>query len=740
MAMNYPVFIEETFNGKFWGHIIHEPNIAAFDTSPQGVCRQLKEALLWLARKQAHPGPLTITGEQLLTISVPLRPEYNVNEKRYPCSEIISLRVSCYFGADEDDSLLCFIPKVSESFHFFEKNKLKELVQYSVQNIFKGASPAEIISYLPGKSEQLMNIQIPTKKTFLGWGSCKKMRELDIIGTSMNSRPSNYGKAWEREEIVQSMLQSLDCEQGANILLVGEPGVGKTAILHEVATAFRKLKTSRPLWLSSGSRIVSGMSYFGQWEARCQKIVMELASLKGVLVIDDLMGLVSAGKIRKEDSGVAEFLMPFLVRGDFTMIVEATPDTLAACRRILPGFTDLFKVITVAECDRSKTLKILDSFISQLSRNQMVETEIGISSLIYQLFARFIPYRKFPGKVVEFLYELLPQISKEKKIDRFMVIESFLKKTGLPEIILRDDIPLDSKDVLDFFHKQVIGQEEACLRVTELVCLYKSGINDPGKPVASFLFCGPTGVGKTEMAKALGKYFFQSKNEKREALIRLDMSEYSTLGSATRLLGGEYEPGELGQKIREQPFSVVLLDEIEKAAPEVFDVLLSILGEGRMSDSLGRVIDFRNAIIIMTSNLGVSANSALGFKNTKSENYSGAVAKFFRPELFNRLDAIIPFLGLEKESLRDITQKELRKVEKRVGMRRRSISLEIDDNLLEHIIQKGYKPEYGARPLKRMIEEFVATPLSFFLVKNPHFSQKKLRLCWEKKQVVVQPL
>jgi ATP-dependent Clp protease ATP-binding subunit ClpC len=318
-----------------------------------------------------------------------------------------------------------------------------------------------------------------------------------------------------------------------------------------------------------------------------------------------------------------------------------------------------------------------------------------------------------PGPAVGFLGELFDYASSKKlgRIDAELVLEQFTRRTGLPEWLLRDEMPLKREEILGEFERQIIGQPEACRAAADVILTFKAGLNDPHRPLGVLLFAGPTGVGKTEMAKVIGNYLF-GHGEQKERLTRLDMSEFSGPGAAQRLVGApDGEPGILIRRVRQQPFGVVLLDEIEKASPEVFDLLLGLFDEGRLTDRFGRLTTFKSCILIMTSNLGATSTEAFGLSRTSGKSYLSEVAAHFRPEFFNRIDAVVTFAPLSQPAMRRIAEMELESLGRREGLAMRKLTLAWTADIVDRLVEVGFDKRYGARPLQRTVESLIAIPL-----------------------------
>ena len=400
-----------------------------------------------------------------------------------------------------------------------------------------------------------------------------------------------------------------------------------------------------------------------------------------------------------------------------------------------------------------------------------LEAEPGIVETTYRLHRRFLPYLTLPGPAANFIDELVENVAnnrlsssdeddtnpqqRERELElldlfsrnekRTTITESldpdsetdqrellritsdnirreFARRTGLPDLFLRDDIPLDFETVYSTLSERVMGQESACQSAATVITTFKAGLNDPNRPVSVQLFCGPTGVGKTQLAREISKFCF-GHGEETDRLVRLDMSEYSGWNAAARLLQrSDGRPGALIERVRQQPFVVLLLDEIEKASHEVFDVLLNVFEEGTLTDTWGRRTHFQSAMIIMTSNLGADSLRRAGFATTVSPTWEREVERFFRPEFINRIDEIVTFDPLAASSIQQIARRELQALNEREGLHEFDRKIVATDRLVKHIAARGFDARYGARPLQRYLEAFVVAPLSRFLLENSSYS------------------
>jgi ATP-dependent Clp protease ATP-binding subunit ClpC len=578
------------------------------------------------------------------------------------------------------------------------------------------------------KQLQVKRLRIKVKLPTLKQAAQQELAEddqrksvLKQVGTDLNrlsSRP-----VYERDDLLARLAKLLTARSPQSVLLVGPSGAGKTALVHELARRRADFAlASTPLWSTSGSRLVAGMSGFGMWQERCQKLVREAEKTHAIVHLDNLVELIETGKGGGNTQGIASVLRPTIARGSLLAIAECVPEQLAIIEREDPQLLEAFVQLEIPEPTPDQTRSILVRVAAGSERRgEPVISGTALAELD-RLHRRYAGYSAAPGRHLRFLANLLEDRPRNVVLSTADVTASFSHETGLPLFMLDDTAPFDLAATRAWFADRVIGQAEPVELLTNLLAAVKTGLARGGKPLASLLFIGPTGVGKTEMAKSLAEFLYQDPGR----MTRFDMSEYSHPAAVERLIGGAYAThGLLTQKVRDQPFMVVLLDEFEKAHPSLFDVLLQVLGEGRLTDGAGRVADFTNSVVIMTSNLGAESfrRTTAGFADLSSGttavgHFERHVKAFLRPEMFNRLDRIVPFAPLSPEIITRIARRELDGLSRRDGLRMRDIKLEIAAEAVEHLAQGGYDPRYGARPLKRAIERHLVAPLAERLCRN----------------------
>ena len=504
----------------------------------------------------------------------------------------------------------------------------------------------------------------------------------------------------------------LDRSPPPSILLVGEPGAGKTTWIHRLA---RRLLTQRRersrrqtprIWSTSADKILAGMKYLGMWQERCLALVSELSHEGDYLYVGALLPLL---REQPDGSSIAEVFAPALRSEAVSLLAECTEAELVAAERRAASFIACFQIVRIPEMPPAAVPGLLAEYEAR-KEPRFTLHPAGKKRLVQHL-STFRRDTAFPGKAIRF-YDWLAQEadSGPRVLYPRDVSAAYARYSGLPIELIADEVPAGAGEITERLTRRVIGQDHACATVAKVLARFKAGLDDPERPSGTLLFVGPTGVGKTELAKELTRAMFG--DEAR--MVRLDMSEYASPGSARRLL--EVGPGlsTLAQRVRQEPLSLVLFDEIEKANPEVFDVLLALLGEGRLTDEEGRLVDFRMTLIVMTSNLGVADTRAVGFGDSEESRGSSLarVREHFRPELFNRIDHVVPFRALDRADVLRIVDLELARAQTRTGLLRKSLRLVVHPEARALLAELGYHPTWGARPLKRVIEELLITPIA----------------------------
>ncbi len=513
-----------------------------------------------------------------------------------------------------------------------------------------------------------------------------------------------------------------------SLLLVGEPGVGKTALIR----AFSKDLADQGwrVFQTSGSEMLAGTRYVGDIETRVDQLRRNACVSKRVaLFVEGLAELTTAGRTMQHPVGVFDLIWPFVKSRELLLVSEIAPGAYQALERAYHGIPVMMKVIRVSPLGEDEAVDLGGALVSLVQPRVEEAARESVVREALQLARTYLAHRALPGSAMGLLELALARAGTgdvPEPIDRTHLLGGLSELTGLPREVLDERQRLDVEGLRAQFHSHVIGQDEAVDCLVERIAMLKAGLTDPKRPIGVYLFAGPTGTGKTEIAKTLAELLFGS----AEQMIRLDMSEFQTPDSLPRLLGGPDDDHRAGasaslvQRIRERPFSVVLLDEFEKAHQNVWDLFLQVFDDGRLTDRSGNLADFRHAIIILTSNLGatIRKEAGVGFVGAAGEFYARevmrAVDRTFRPEFVNRLDKVVVFKPLSRDIMRRILRKELDDALNRRGLQSKAWAVEWEDSAIEFLLSKGFTPDLGARPLRRAIESHLLAPLSVTIVEN----------------------
>jgi ATP-dependent Clp protease ATP-binding subunit ClpC len=543
---------------------------------------------------------------------------------------------------------------------------------------------------------------------------------------------SSGGPVIEHPELIsqaEAVMAGLDGTPRRSTLIIGEPGSGKTALMRAVG---RRLE--RRGWLifeASGQDLVAGQTYMGQFEERLKAVVAQISGQRKALwYVPDFGTLQAAGQHKWSRSSALDKLLPLVESGQIVMIGELRPAAFEKIAQDRPRSLTAFDLCRIAPLDETATLDLARGWIAENSlpdQPPLVGPEVLREAWL--LTGQYLQDRAAPGNLMDFLKLAAsrlgptdPQQNLAGTVGIDDLIATLSKLTGLPAAILDDRQQLDTGDLRRYFSERIMGQPEAVDCVIDRIGIIKAGLADPTRPQGVFLFAGPTGTGKTEIGKALASYLFGSDNR----LIRLDMSEFQNPAEIMRLTGNG-EPGDntsLAARVRKQPFSVILLDEFEKAHPRVWDLFLQVFDDGRLTDSLGRTTDFRHSLILLTSNLGshAPAGGSVGFDKTRGSfrpaDVDKAIGKAFRREFLNRLDRVVVFRPLGREAMRSILVRELRDIQRRRGLRNRNWEVVWEESATDFLLDKGFSPDLGARPLKRAVERYLLTPLAETIVQG----------------------
>ena len=594
----------------------------------------------------------------------------------------------------------------------------------------------------------------------------KKISPLEEFGYDITqaAREGKLDPLVGRENEIQRVIQILGRRRKNNPMLVGDPGVGKSAIVEGIAIKIVNgdippvLADKRLISLDLGS-IVAGTKYRGDFEKRLKAIINETAANPDVILfIDEFHTIVGAGGA-SGSLDAANMLKPALARGEIQCIGATTMDEFRKIVEKDGALDRRFQKIVVERTDIQHSISILDKLKTNYEKYHNVTYSDDAIEACVRMSERYITDRCLPDKAIDVMDETgsMVRLKNPKKtacVTAEDVATMISKMTGIPSGQIAESEGVRLMKMGDKLRSRIIGQDEAIDKVVRAIQRGRAGIKDPGKPIGTFIFFGQTGVGKTQLAKSLAEYLFDSEDN----MIRLDMSEYMEKFNVSRLIGappgyvGFEEGGQLSERVRRKPYCVVLLDEIEKAHPDVFNLLLQVMDEGRLTDSNGRTVSFRNTILIMTSNVGSREldeyGSGVGF-STSVKNVQGnrknvlekAVRKAFPPEFINRVDEQVFFRPLDKEDIGRIIDIELKGLRNRV--REAGFEITITPSAKRFVADAGYDPSFGARPLKRAIRKYIEDPVSECIISNRMFGGKgtgklKVSLSKDKESTVVE--
>lgn len=585
----------------------------------------------------------------------------------------------------------------------------------------------EALSLLNDRGDKKASDMVNKEIERFAKGQAQQTPYLDKFCTNLNEKIKDKDTGFiGREKEITQVMRILARQSKCNPVLVGDPGVGKTAVVEGLAKLIAESKSPTPLennkiYALDLGLLVSGTRYRGDFEGRMTELIKELQSEEGaILFIDEIHMLIGAGSGNADPMDASNLLKPLLQDGRIRCIGATTHSEYRKYIEKDPALARRLQVVTINEPSSEDALMIVEGAKARFESHHGVTFKTEAIEAAVSLSVRYIHDRKLPDKAIDLLDETAASI----RIENNPVSQTEVQKGDVESVVSSiTGIPLETISQVSTIHlrnmeaslrSKVFGQDEAMSELTNAVKVARAGLGDPEKPVGCFLFAGPTGVGKTEATKQLSSILGSK-------LIRIDMSEYTEPHSISRLIGsppgyiGYHEEGILTGSIAKAPYSVLLLDEIEKGHPQVWNLLLQIMDYGKLTDATGKTVDFRNCILIMTSNVGVRAmnKSSIGFAqqhNDRSDMVTEEINDVFAPEFRNRLDNIIHFSSLSDSTTRKVIHKLLSELSEQMFLRKMILSY--DDDVIEWIANLNYDRTMGARPLNRIVREKIKRPLA----------------------------